>query len=586
MSMPKSCTRPPGPRLSCRFRPRAVVGTVLILVIGALAGCSGGGTAKGSGGKLAIAFRTEPTSFNRLASSRAPAPQIAVLTQSTLLRVNPVTRAVEPRLATDWQQGTDQLTWTLHLRKNVQFSDGAPFTSADVVFTFAALYDAHFGSDLADAFMVDGKPLVVKAVDSGTVSVTFPSTYGPGLRMLDSLPILPAHKLASALAAGKLRDMWGPSTAASDVVGTGPFMLAAYTPGQDIRLTRNPHYWAKDDQGRALPYLDEIDVQIVASQDAEMVRFDAGGLDLTNDFIRPEDISTLRAMVSQQKASLVEAGIGIDPSALWFDLSRASKAAKDRPWLQRDELRQAISLAVDRQAIVDSVYLGLAVPIGGPVTPGYGDWYLADMPAPAHDPARAKALLASIGLRDRTGSGMLTDAAGKPARFTLLTQKLRTERERTAAVLASQLKTIGLAVDVVTLDFNSVVNHIQSDDYDAVYLGANTSSPDPADNLQFWMTSGGFHFWNLNQKTPATPWEAHIDDLMRRQVSTADDAERHRLFAEAQRTLAEHYPAIYFAAPKLTIGASARVRGIRASVVQPSVLWNIDSISVAPPSGQ
>ena len=583
MRTPKSSIEPQQAWLSCHFRSRAVIVGVLSLVIGTLGACSRGGTRGDAGGRLVMAFRSEPTSFNRLVASRAPAPQIALMTQSTLLRVNPVTHAVEPRLATDWQQGVDPLTWTLHLRKNVQFSDGVPFTSADVVFTFAALYDDRLASDMASAFRVEGKPLVVRAVDNQTVTVTFPSPYGPGIRVLDGLPMLPAHKLSSALAAGTLRDAWGRSVTPSDVVGLGPFVLAENTAGQTIRFTRNPHYWATDERGHALPYLDEVDVDIVQSQDAEMLRFESGDLDLTNDFIRPEDISKLRSMASQQQVSLVEAGVGIDPSALWFDLSPQSKSAKQRPWLQRDELRQAISLAVDRQAIVDGVYLGLGVPIGGPVTPGFGDWYSGDMPAPAHDPGRAKSLLASIGLTDRHGTGTLTDTAGKPARFSILTQQGKTERERTAALVAAQLKAIGLTVDVVTLDFNSVVSRVMADDYDAVYLGANTSSPDPADNMQFWLSSGPFHFWNLHEdKAPATPWEAHIDDVMHRQAASTDDAERHRLFADAQRTLAEHFPVIYFAAPKVAVATSTRVHGVRASVVQPSVLWNIDSISVGP----
>lgn len=588
MSTPKTCTEVRQSRLSRRFRSRVAVGSVLSLVIGGIAACSGSGTSEGSGGKLSTAFRAEPISFNRIVASRAPEQRIALLTQSTLLRVNPVTRAVEPRLATDWEQGNDPLTWTVHLRKGVQFSDGVPFTSSDVVFTFSALYDPRLASDMASAYQVDGKPLAVRAVDGQTVTVTFPSTYGPGIRILDGLPILPEHKLSSALAGGTLRDAWGRSASPADVVGLGPFMLAENTPGHPMRFTRNPHYWAKDDKGHALPYLDEVDAEVITKQDTETVRLESGDLDVTADFVRPEDIARLRELAAQQRVTLIEAGVGLDPNAMWFDLSRESKSAKDRPWLQRDELRQAISLAIDRQAIVDSVYLGLGVPISGPVTPGFGDWYASDVPAPAHDPARAKALLASIGLKDRQGTGVLTDAAGKPARFSILTQKGKTEREGAVALVAAQLKAIGLVVDPVGLDVNSVLARLQSDDYDAIYLAPNISSPEPLAGLQFWLSTGSFHFWNQHEdKAPATPWEAHLDDLMRREVSTADDAERHRLFAEAQRTFAEHLPALYFAAPKVTVAVNARVRNVRASVVQPSVLWNIDSLSVGPKtSGQ
>ena len=107
---------------------------------------------------------------------------------------------------------------------------------------------------------------------------------------------------------------------------------------------------------------------------------------------------------------------------------------------------------MNRQTIVDTVYLGGAVPIFGPVTPGYGEWYLPDLPRTNTDPARARALLASIGLSDRTGDGMLEDASGKPARFAILTDKGDVLRERTAAIIQEQLRQVGLAVDIVTTD--------------------------------------------------------------------------------------------------------------------------------------
>ncbi|HEY6357011.1 MAG TPA: ABC transporter substrate-binding protein, partial [Vicinamibacterales bacterium] len=536
-----------------------------------------------SGGKLVASFHAEPTSFDRLVASRAAEQRITLLTQATLLRVNPVSQQVEPRLATTWTSSPDKLTWTLKLRDGVLFSDGVPFAAADVVFTFDALYDSRLASDMASGYLIGGKPLVVRAIDDHTVMLTFPSPYGPGVRILDGLPILPRHKLAAALAAGTLRQSWGRSTPPSDVVGLGPFVLAENTPGQALRFTRNPHYWATDNRGRALPYLDEVDIEIVPNQDAEMLRLESGDLDVTNDFIRPEDVGTLRSLASQGIVALAEAGVGLDPNALWFDLAPQSKVAKDRPWLQREEFRQAISLAVDRQALVDSVYLGLGVPIAGPITPAFGDWYSADVAVPARDLVRARALLARAGLTDRHGDGTLDDPAGKPVRFTLLTQKGRTDRERTASFLAAQLKAVGIDVEVVALDTNALVGHLMADDYDAIYFGAQTSSIDPADNPQFWLSAGSFHFWNFHEADkPATAWEAQIDDLWQRQAASTDDAERHRIFATMQQVFADHLPAVYFAAPKVTVAFGSRVHGVRASVLQPPVLWNIDSLSVSP----
>ena len=105
----------------------------------------------------------------------------------------------------------------------------------------------------------------------------------------------------------------------------------------------------------------------------------------------------------------------------------------------------------------DTVYLGAAVPVFGPVTPGNKAWYAPELPQPAHDPAKAKALLASIGLTDRNGDGTLEDAANRPARFTLLTAKGQTALERGVAVIRDELAKIGVTVDTVLLDSNALV---------------------------------------------------------------------------------------------------------------------------------
>jgi len=565
---------------SHQIRPFAGL-TALAVALSFVSGCTPGGPGAGTSGPaiLRTSFRSEPANFNRLVSAKAAEQRITFLTQSTLVRVNPISDELEPRLAASWTAGADGKTWTLTLRDGLTFSDGVPLTSADVVFTFDVLYDERLASEMASAFRIGGQPIAVRALDPTTVTVTFPSVYCPGLRLLDSLPILPAHKLEAAWHEGRLRDVWGPSAPPAEIVGSGPFVVSEIHPGQSLRFTRNPHYWGRDAQGHALPYLDGVDVQIVPSQDAEILRLESGDVDVTQDFVRPEDFAVLRPLADKGTLQLIEAGVGVDPSALWFDLRPGAAAAKNRPWLQREAFRQAVSLAIDRQAIVDSVYLGAGVPLGGPITPGFAGWYTTEIAAPPRDVARAKTLFASAGLTDAKHDGVLRDAAGTPAAFTLITNKGRTDRERTATLVAAELKDAGLAVDVAFLEPRALGARIDAG-YDAVYYGTLTTSRDPAENLDFWMSRGDFHFWNPGQKTPATPWEAQIDDLTRRQAAMSDLAERQRLFVETQKIFAAHTPAIYLAAPRVTVVVNRRVRGVRAAVLQPPVLWNIDSLSI------
>ena len=102
--------------------------------------------------------------------------------------------------------------------------------------------------------------------------------------------------------------------------------------------------------------------------------------------------------------------------------------------------------------------------------------------------------------------------------------------------------------------------------------------------MDFWMSSGPFHVWNPGQAKPGTVWESEIDDLMRRQVTSTNTLERRRLFSAAQRAFAAHRPALYFAAPKITVAMSSRLRGATPAILAPPVLWNAEVLSIAPAS--
>jgi peptide/nickel transport system substrate-binding protein len=99
-------------------------------------------------------------------------------------------------------------------------------------------------------------------------------------------------------------------------------------------------------------------------------------------------------------------------------------------------------------------------------------------------------------------------------------------------------------------------------------------------NVEFWSSAGTFHLWNPGQKSPATPWEARIDEIVQQQATQRDASVRRQLFAEAQRLLAEHVPTIHIAAPHVTIAIGSRLRGATPSVLQPPVLWNAEVLSL------
>lgn len=534
------------------------------------------------GGELLVSARTEPRSFNRHAARDSTTGLVSTFINATLVRINRVSDTVEPHLAESWTASEDGRRVTMKLRKDVLFSDGQPFTADDVVFSFQAVYDERAGSALQDTVLVGHKKLEVTAVDPQTVTITFPVAFAPGLRILEALPILPRHRLGAALSAGTFMKAWSLDTPPTELAGLGPFVLKEYVPGQRLVFDRNARYFGRAADGTALPYLDRVVLEIIPDQSAELLRLESGQLDIMSAEISPDAYAPLKRAADEGRVKLLDLGVSHNADGLWFNLKPGVFAADPRAsWLQRDELRRAISLAVDRKKFADTVFLGAGVPIFGAETPANKKWYWTGTKETPHDPAAAKQLLASIGLTDRNGDGTLEDAKNQPARFTLLTQKGRANLERAAAVIRDELKGIGVVVDVAALDGAALIDRFLNARYDAVYFNADKTDLDPGSNPDFWFSSGSAHPWNIEQKTPATDWEKTIDEMMTRQIASQDEAERKRLYDDVQRIFSEHLPIVYFVAPRVYVAHSARVTNVTPSESRPQLLWRPDSVAVA-----
>ena len=333
------------------------------------------------GGELLVSVRSEPRSFNRHAARDTTTNLVSNLTQAKLVRINQATQAIEPWLAESWTTADEGRRVTLSLARDVLFSDGHPFTAGDVLFAFEAAYNEKSGSALADSVQAGGRKLLVTATDPHTVVITFPAPFAPGIRILDNLPILPRHRLEGALKAGAFAKAWGLDTPASEIVGLGPFVLSDYVPGQRVVFARNPHYFARAPDGGRLPYLDRVVVEIIPDQSAELLRLESGQLDMMTSEISPEAYAPLKRAADEGRVKLLDLGVSRNADGLWFNLKPGALGHDTRAaWLQRDELRRAISMAVDRKVFADTVFLGAGVPVYGPETPANKLWYRADIP--------------------------------------------------------------------------------------------------------------------------------------------------------------------------------------------------------------
>jgi peptide/nickel transport system substrate-binding protein len=533
------------------------------------------------GGQIVGSARSEPRSFNRLLARDVTTEIVSTLLQGRLIRINRSTFEVEPWLAEKWESTPDGLTHTFHLRPKLTWSDGAAFSSADVLFSLEAALDPKVKSVVAANLVIGGQPITATAPDANTVVFTFAGPFGPGVRILDSLPILPKHKLGAALAAGTLAQAWGPATPPSELVGMGPFVLKEYAAGQRLVFDRNPRYWRTAPDGERLPYVDRLILEIVPEQNAELLRLTSGETDLTHSELRADDYVPVRRAEQEGKVNLLELGVAADADAFWFCMKPEVKGKDPRfRFIQKREFRQALSHAVDREELARTVFAGEAVPIWGPVTPGNKLWFSPNLPRYPHSVEKARELLKSIGLEDRNNNGIVEDEKGTEARFTVVTQRGITNYEAGATLLREDAKKAGIQLDVAPLEIGALVDRIESCNYDAVYFRPVFTDLDPGQSLDYWLSSGDTHLWNMSQKTPATEWEKEIDRLMLEQSSTLDAGKRKALFDDVQRIFAENVPVLYFAAPRLFYGYSKRLHGVVPSVTRPPVLWNADMLSV------
>ena len=520
---------------------------------------------------LTATMRAEPRTFNRFTSAAFPVHLVSLLTDARLVRVNPATDQPEPWLAASVTlQGT---AITVILRDGLKFSTGAPATADDVAWSLKAAYGTPQGG-VGDVLRINGQEIGARVESPTRVVLTLPAPWAPAVRLLEALPIYPRSVIEPALAAGTFAASC-PTT--SPCPGLGPFVVSRYDAGERIVFARNPHYWRAGVDGQPLPYLEGLTLAIAPDQNAEVLRLSGGQADVLQSELRSEDVRTLRPDVDAGRVMLADVGPAMDRQVLWFNLGPAP-VDPARAFVREDAFRQAVSLAVDRRGFADTVFLGAAEPSPEPVSAANTAWTAADLPRPAYDPARAASLLDGLNLKDRDNDGVREDAAGRPVRFAVLVQAGVTSAQTAMTFLRDALANVGVSLDVVALDLGGVMGQWQQGAYDAVYHYIQVSDTDPASNLDFWLSRGSSHLWHPGQKAPATPWEAEIDRRMLAMASMADPAARRREFAEVQRLMLTHNPALWFAAPRVFVATRPHVGGVTPRLSRPQVLWAADEL--------
>jgi peptide/nickel transport system substrate-binding protein len=523
----------------------------------------GGALAVSSASELRFCLRADPKTFNPLLVEDDPSEMIRYLTGGVLIRLNRYTQELEGELAAKWKVSENGRRIDFELRPGLRFSDGTPFTCEDVVYTMRQLMDPALHSPVGDSFRSAPGPVESRCTGSSSagsqgVTVRFPAPVAALAMQFDQVAILSAH------------------SAAKESAVLGPFAVGEYKPGAYVLLRRNPNYWKRDENGHPLPYLDSIRLEIQQNRELELLRFQRGELDIVNKL----DPDMYDRLSSQMPHAVLDAGPSLDWETVFFNqVENAPLPEYKRRWFRSDDFRRAISEGIRRDDLVRIVYHGHARAAVGPVSTANRFWLNSALQPPSGSESAALALLERAGFR-RSGSTLL-DRDGNRVEFSMITNAGNKLHERMLALIQQDLARLGIQLNVVTLDFPSLIERIsRTFNYEAVLMAFTNVDLDPSAQMNIWVSSAANHQWNPNQKTPATAWEAEIDKLMVEQDGSQDRDKRKVYFDRVQQIAADKVPILFLVNPNALSAVSPNVRNVTPAVLRPQIYWNVEHLQV------
>jgi ABC-type transport system substrate-binding protein len=513
----------------------------------ALAGCAGPQTSGGSGSTaLNVYLYQEPAGlFGPLAPSSGPDNQVMSLLHEGLLGVDP-NYELQPRLAESYEVSPDATTFTFKLRTGLKWSDGEPFTSKDVLYTYKLLADPKSGSATAGLYtavagvadFVAGKASDISgfsAPDDNTfvIEATSPN-YGLASQIATAY-ILPEHVLGSTPAADIAKNEFF----RAPEVSIGPYTFVEYRTNQYVHVKANPNY-------RSPAKIRDVYLKPMTS-DAATAQLGNGGIDIAS--YSPTDLETVSAfddVSTQEKPGAGFVRIALNQSKDYFSDVR---------------VRQAFLYAIDREQIVETVLAGK------------GEVRLSDFAKDnepdglneyAYDPDKAKELLA---------------AAGWDPNRTVNLQWVQGQRDRdaTSTIVQNQLGAVGVKVKLVNVQGAQISESYENKSYDMTLYGGGNYAIDSSSIIYVSACAQRFPAGgNINYFCDPT-----LDDLMTRANATVDDTERKSLYDQAAKRENDQADLLWLYSPYGLWGVNDRVEGFKAPGSQDFGFWDPASWSIA-----
>jgi len=478
-------------------------------------------------GDIVFVEGTDVTAFDPQIISDTPTVSMAWLLYDSLVRYD-VELNVEPQLAQSWEISDDQLTWTFKLQEGVTFWDGTPLTADDVVYTMDRLRDEATGATYRTNYLIIEE---VTAVDDLTVEFR---TSAPFPDLLINLTGTGGAVLSRAYAEGSTPDEYG-----RDPLGSGPFMIEEWVPGEHCTLVVNPNYWGE------LPGAERIIYRPVPEAATRTAMMLAGEADIVVK-LSPEDVPTLEG----------DSDIVVHDLDSMYQVSFEITVTHEDPPLNIKEVRQALNYAVDKQAIIDNILLGYGQPMVSPFGPGIQ--FRVELEPYEYDPDRAKQLLADAGYPDGF-SIMLWSPDGRYLKD-----------RQVAEAVQGYLSEIGLDVELRFFEWAAYqAARAEDDSMQLAMVGRATAGADYTATRLFSRDAAanttGF-------------WLPEIEELLVEGRTTFDEEERQRIYARIQELWWENAVWLFLHNQRSLVATRSNIEGYELTPTEVSILRNVRKV--------
>ena len=517
-----------------------------------------------AGGNLVMDVVSDPKTFNPALATETTSTQILGYLFRGLTRQSPVDGTIKPDLAKDWTISEGGRKVVFHLQKGLQWSDGAPFDARDVTFTFRSIYyNPQVATAVRSELMAGGKPFSVERRGRLTVVVKTARPFAPLMETM-GVEILPRHILEPWVRRGTFNQVWSVRENPSHIVGTGPFVLGKYLPGQLIVLKSNPHYrppaGLEPSPGCPMPCLSRLVLRIVPNDTSSLIRFMTGKTDLYG--ISPQQLAVLKPVQKMDAFDLMVRGPSLSESFVTFNENpRAPLPPWKIRWFRNRLFRKGVALSIDKKAMINIVLSGMGRSIPGPVPRSVKAFFNEKIHPYPYDLQGARDCFIRGGFHyDR---GRLFDDLGHRVLIVLLTNTESVERIQMAQILQANLKDVGIKVRIVPLQFNMLATMVMTSYQWEMLLFGLTGVVDPHGDSSVWKSSGFLHLWNPREKKPDQPWEAEVDALFDRGDTTLDPKARKQIYDKWQEIAHRELPLVDLVTPDEITAVRKTLGGIR-----------------------